>query len=453
MRAIAPVGLALALACGGGSQPAAEADADVDAGTALDGTRPNILVVIGDDLGREQLAAYEPRTAPRTPVMDALAGRGVVFEHAYAYPAGTATRAAIITGQTPTRSGVGAENNGKHTVLHRAHRSVARLLREAGYATSLTGKFDLGPLDGLRRPRAIGFDWHAGPMRDADDVVGKVRRAGYETWQSNRNGERVVEKGYLTTTTADDAIERIEEMPEPWFLWLAFNAPNEPYHAPPRKLHEEYAAFSRAQHKHPWQLRAAIQALDHELGRVLESMPDDVAGRTIVVLTSDGGTPSIASYPPARYDRVKASPYEGGIRVPLIVAGAGVEAVGRSEAWVRPEDIFATLAALAGIEVDDAPVDGRSIAPWLLHPNRANDRETMVLDSFRPNEPRTRRVSVRIARDAEFKLVRTLPGGDQFFELGSGGGIDEGRDLLPRLDARQRASYERLVAALNSADR
>ena len=217
---------------------------------------------------------------------------------------------------------------------------------------------------------------------------------------------------YATTDTAEEAIAWIEQQAGPWFLWLQFNAPHVPLHAPPARLHTR----GDLDGTHAHVLYAAIlEATDRELGRVIRAAGDN----TTFFVMGDNGTFKTAIAPPFDKTRGKLSIYEGGVQVPLIVAGPDVpqDLRGReSEALVQASDLFATITELAGRPAQAE--DSASFAPQ-LRGESTSGRTLLYTSRFRPNggppEPRRYR---RAARDDRFKLVRG-PGSKQGYMTSS----------------------------------
>jgi arylsulfatase A-like enzyme len=433
------------------------------------GVGGNVLLIIADDLGIEQVSAYGHPSAVHTPNIDALAERGVRFDNAYTYTFCSPTRSAMLTGRIGRRTGIGKITTQKTDTftLSTQAPSIARVVGGQGYETSAVGKWHLSAIDDFDHPNEMGFDWYAGSLKNPQDHTDNVRgKTDYFRWQKVTNGKPRVVKSYMTTDSADDALERIESMQEPWFLWLAFNAPHYPAHIPPKYLHEQPGIRKRAPVS--YKFRAAAQALDTEIGRLLDDMDPAVKARTTVIFMSDNGTPDLYAYPPFRWDRGKGYLYEGGIHVPFIVAGPAVTRPGsRTQVWIHAVDVFTTIAELAGADLsternpegDPVEFDGRSFLPWVRNPSLPNDRRYMYGEHYEVNGPPPHRRDDRTVRDEKYKLIRKL-NKDMFFELPElmdrdgnlySTGLDEGDDLLADgLNPTQRAAYERLSEELDA---
>ena len=459
--------LLLALACTDGAPEAVTTDtarADtVPADSDPPAAPPNILLVLLDDIGVDKVGAYDPYgTAPPTPTLDALAERGVVFENAWVYPGCTPTRAALLTGRHGYRTGLGrvltAPVDG-HWLLE-DEVTLPEVLAGAGYTSAAVGKWHLvawAAEEPEEHPRRQGFGTFRGllsnvhqPLYDSQEPL------TYWHWEKVVDGEAAFESTYLTTDQADDVLALTGELPEPWFLYAAFFAPHDPWHAPPDELIsqplDEEAASAAETHS------AMVESVDTELGRLFEGMDPEVAARTLVVLLGDNGTPREATLEPADPDRVKETLYDGGVNVPMLVAGPGVEA-GRSEALVHAVDLLPTLAEAAGVDLSGlvrtegeqagaaVTLDGVSWLPVLS--GGEGSREHLHVEQLHPNGTGDYEVEHYAVRSATHKLVRYDDGTEQLFRYDDGE-PDEGPDRLADRseDADLEAAYQALVAEL-----
>jgi arylsulfatase A-like enzyme len=420
-----------------------------------------VLFILVDDLGRETVGAWGHPFAAPTPNIDQLAADGIRFDSAHVYPFCSPTRAALLTGQQATRTGMGAITNGQRHHLRPEAPSIARFAAEAGYATSMIGKWHLSAVDDWDHPGQFGWDWFAGTMLNPQDHSKRLnQKTNYFRFEKNVNGTPVVVNKYLTTDTTDDALARMKAMPEPWFAWVAFNAPHTPTDLPPAALHTRDFATKSAPKNYVH--RAVIEALDTELGRLLESMDPAVRARTTIILLSDNGSPGHRVMPPYRFDRVKGKLTDLGTRVPMIVAGAGVSQRGVStDVVVQPWDLLPTFAEIAGVELEairrpdgkSYVFDGRSFWPWVVNPSLAGDRQYAFSEQFNQNGPPPhRRYDEQSVRDDRYRLIRSRKGApkrrpEQFFEYGPDG-WSEGDNLLPKLSEEQKSAHRRLRATL-----
>ena len=415
------------------------------AATGLAPAQRNLLLVIADDVGVDRIGAYGEHPAPgRTPTIDRLAREGVLFRNCWSNPFCSATRATLMTGRYGFRTKIGRLAGPAARGLALEEWILPEVLRsgaEGAYAAGLFGKWHLaGEGQSRTHPTDSGFDRFAGTLENL--------RGDYDRWTRVVDGEAAACEVYATTQTVDDALGFVEECDGPWLVVLSFHAAHHPFHAPPEELHDFELAGdpddSPGAHH-----RAMVQALDTELGRFLDELGPERVAATTIVFAADNGTPGPAIELPFLADHGKGSVHEGGVNVPLIVAGAGVEARGSEcGALVNTTDILATLCELAGFDAqavlpDDVVLDSRSLVPYLTAPQRPSLREFVYAEKFFPHGDGPYRLQARAIRDARYKLVtRAARGEDLFYDL-----LEdpfEQRDLMPELDDDQRAACDRL---------
>lgn len=428
----------------------------------------NVLVILLDDIGLDKVgyADAHPQPSP-TPNIDQLAAEGMVFDAAYAYPSCSPTRAAIMTGRSGWRTGVG---NGIHLdkdtyALPESELTLAELVRAApgaAWSSSFVGKWHLASRRSSRvltNPLDQGFDHWEGSLTNLDLSWGHAPvQTTYDYWEKVIDGTPEWVESYATIDTTDDAIRRVQTLDEPWLLHVSYNASHTPLTPPPEDLHD----FGPLTYDTPQIERfdAVTQALDAQLGRLLVEVDPST---TTVFLLSDNGTTENMIREPWDPTRGKLTLYEGGTHVPFVAWGALVEQPGsRSEAFVHVLDLFPTLADIAGVRwhelaFDDGrprPIDGLSLLPYLLDPTTSSQRETIVTSKFAPNGggPYTAYDEVAI-RSRDWKYMDTLEG-ERFFRM-EPGRFDEGDDLLvdgpEALDAKAEAALVWLRSAANRA--
>lgn len=395
---------------------------------------PNILIVIADDFGVDQVGAYGEGDAPCTPHIDRLAREGMLFRNAWTNPVCTPSRATLFTGQHAFRVGVGSPGGG--AVLDPNEVTIPDILTQ--YRSALVGKWHLGGRD-ADHPNLVGFDDFAGSLGGG---VGD-----YFDWNKTVNGQTSRTMDYATIDTAEDAIDAIRGLPQPWFLVASFNAPHTPYHEPPAVACATSGCPTPACGNLPPQPsnfemgRAMIEAMDKQVGRVIDAV-DAHAPNTYVLFMGDNGTARQLVTAPFDRSRAKGSAYEGGVNVPFLVRGPGVP-VAECAGLVCSADIFATVADLV-----DSPVnaeDSVSLLPYFRDPN-AQLRRFVYAEVFEPNGsgPYTRHD--RCVRDARYKLIRKIGAADELYDLL----VDpfEQSNLLPSLSMSEQAAYDALVAEL-----
>jgi arylsulfatase A-like enzyme len=341
--------------------------------------KPNVLFIMADDLGYADLSCYGRRDY-QTPVLDALAAEGMMFTHAYANSAVcTATRVGLITGRYQYRLPVGLQEPlGLADVgLPPEHPTVASLLRETGYRTTLIGKWHMGSLPKYG-PLKSGYDEFWGLYGGGVDYFRHGFGGRSDLWEGET---RVEDAGYVTDMLADRTIETLDKRKadgKPFFISLHFTAPHWPWEA----NDDEGRAESERLASSPGGTTPAggllhydggnlatyarmMKSLDDNIGRVLEKLTalgfdDD----TIVVFTSDNGGERFSDTWP--FSGKKTELLEGGLRVPAIVRWPGMVFPAHSAVPIISMDWLPTFVALAGGRQDPAhPSDGVDIRPAL----------------------------------------------------------------------------------------
>lgn len=351
------------------------------------GAQENILILIGDDIGVDRVGIYSEHPNPgSTPNIDQLAQGGLLFRNAWAHPGCTPARASLLTGRLPSRHGLGSflAPNVPYGLLFEEVTIPEMLTLGTGgaYSSFAVGKWHLaGSLDSMLHPLRQGFDYHAGSFENISD---------YYSWDKYVNGSESASTVYATTDTADEAIGQINSTPEPWFGWVAFNAPHRPFHAPPSTLAPSFQLQGNPNATPVEHQKAAIEALDTEIGRLLASIDDDVRSRTTIIFLGDNGSDGTATDFPFDPGQAKGTAFEGGVNVPLIVNGPSVAQPGSESAGlVMGVDLFSTVADLAGVDLKDQGLvlDSKSFQPYLGAPGMASIREWAFTESFIPNGP------------------------------------------------------------------
>ncbi|HEX5012497.1 MAG TPA: sulfatase-like hydrolase/transferase [Planctomycetota bacterium] len=389
-------------------------------------SQTNVLLLLADDIGVDRVGAYGEHPDPgHTPVIDGLAASGILFRNAWSTPVCSPTRACILTGQYPSRTGVGNAmfpDKDKHE-LWDGEVTLPHLL-EPGVATLLVGKWHLGlhqPAvlpglgSGLMHPLACGFrHWTGNFWVLQQKAIGD----GYTNWVEVVDGVPSPSTVYNTTAIVDSALGLIASTPEPWFLEVAFNAPHMPFHKPPPELHT-FSLPQEVKFDIPVHVKAAIEAMDTEIGRLLASMDPAVLANTVIIFAGDNGTDKLATTEPFVASHGKGTLYEGGINVPLIVSGKGVAAGAECTSLVSLTDLFATVAELESVP-QTTGLDSVSLVPYLTHPLQPSLRQTVFSEWFVPPGFPPYAEHHRAVRDERFKLVRHEKKGvtsEEFFDL------------------------------------
>ena len=324
--------------------------------------KPNIVFIFVDDQGYYDLGCYGA-TEVETPNIDAMTAGGVRFTDYYAAaPICSPSRAGLLTGCYPRRVGneIWVHRADSPSGIHPNELTIAELLKDNGYATACIGKWHLGFHEPFL-PRNQGFDYYFGLLHNLDpvEIVYFEKQGGVPLMRNDDVVKRPADPTELTKVYTDEAIQFIEKNREgPFFLYL----PHTMLHHP-LGVSEEFAGSS------DWgEYGDAIQELDHNVGRIFDSLKKlKIDDDTIVIYASDNGR-GPGRTPQQKIRGRKLSTYEGGIRVPAIAwgPGLGVQAGGESSAVVRAMDWYPTLATFAGIQVPAGRViDGRDISPLL----------------------------------------------------------------------------------------
>ncbi len=450
----------VAAACHG----AAPSRCDDVSGDPAAGDQRNVLVILTDDIGIDQTGVYEERDTPgHTPHIDALAAEGIRFDNAWATPTCSSSRAALLTGQYPMRTGVGhwiyPETDEGQLELDSV--TVPEVLATGPYAytSAAVGKWHLGTFtraSPATHPLDQGFDCHAGSLGNPLDALGSGHTPrGYTRWEKAVDGEVGWSTRYMTTDTTDEALARIARLPSPWFLWVAYNGAHSPLHGPPASLRTAKVTAASSDKE---LYDAMVESVDTEIGRLLDGLGDRKADTTIVYL-SDNGTSSAGREADAAGGG-KDTMSEAGINVPMIVTGPFVGVPGSvSDALVNAVDLLPTAAAIAEVDLAAVPdargaplvLDGVSLLPNLADPGAPSPREYLYTESFWPNGAGPYEYVDRAVRDAGWKLIREESGGaveEKLFRM-EPGAWDEGADLRTgTLDAEAEAALTRLRDAM-----
>ena len=306
-------------------------------------SQPNILFIIADDMGKDAINGFsEGSIKPNTPNIDAIRNSGLSFSNFWVYPTCSPTRASIITGKYGYRTGVkwaADVLSNSETILHQ----YINAQTNNSYATAVIGKWHLsGDADPTFNPESFGMDHYAGLLR------GTVQ--DYYQWQLTEDGIGTLQTEYATTVFTDLSINWVNEQSKPWFLWLAYNAPHVPFHVPPSEMHSQgnLPAYTAGLDATPYYM-AAIEAMDYQIGRLLDNIPADERANTLIIFIGDNGTPNEVAQAPYSSNTVKGTLFQGGINTPMFISGAGVSRTGTDNSLICGTDLYATIAQVAGV--------------------------------------------------------------------------------------------------------
>jgi arylsulfatase A-like enzyme len=398
--------------------------------TATDvAVRPNILLVVADDLGWSDVGWHGGFA--KTPHMDRLVREGVALDRHYVQPVCTPTRAALMTGRYPGRFGPHALAPSNRRALPPGTLTLPAALRSLGYATFQVGKWHLGSRPEWG-PNEYGFDHSYGTLTGAADPwTHKYRRGHYEdTW--HRDGVRVDEEGNATELVTAQAVRHIREAAAaqepgrcPWFLYVAFHAVHTPVDAPEafKRLYDG-VQFHDDPTKQDSRLRLAamVSQLDDALGRFAAALDETGQRRdTLIIFTSDNG--GVESLKNAYVGTVPDSPlnsendplrgqkntlYEGGIRVCGFANWPGTLAPRTCTAVIHAADWFPTIAGIVGWR-PPADLDWDGVDRW--------PAIVAAADAPRPKPLCIVHPSGRAVIDGDWKLIARHKGPAELFDL------------------------------------
>ncbi len=346
-----------------------------------DNASPNIIFIVADDLGWDAFGNYPgvSSTKAKTPTLDSLAQNGITFTNFWSNPICAPTRAAMLTGKYGFRTGLGGVQNPQIATLSNSELLIQKYVKDntaEKYTTAVIGKWHVSGNTDLDAPENFGIDYYSGIFRGAVQ--------DYFDWTQTSSGEEEQITTYTTTHFVNQSIKWIDEQSKPFFLWLAFNAPHTPFHRPPLELiSDQSLADNQAtinSNPLPYYL-ASIEAMDKEIGRLINSLTQEQMEHTVFVFLGDNGTPAQVSQSPYVENGAKNTLYQGGVNVPLIVCGKNVTRKNTFEtALVQAPDMFATIADLASARTSIYQ-DGISLKPLFSDAN-ASERSIIYAEQF-----------------------------------------------------------------------
>ena len=378
-----------------------------------DPNKPNIVVVLCDDLGYGDLECYgHPHI--KTPNLNALAAEGIRFTDFYsAAPVCSPARVGLLTGRSPNRAGVyDFIPGGRNVYMRSSEVTIPQLLKKQGYATCLSGKWHCNGKfnsDAQPQPDSAGFDHWFATQNNASPTHENPNNFV-------RNGEKVGElEGFSCQLVVDEAIgwlkeQQRENAEQPFFLYVAFHEPHEPI-ASPKQLVDDYGPVTRNENEA--QYFANVTNMDAAVGRLMAALKElKVDSNTLVIFTSDNGPETLNRYKRAKNSYGRATPLRG---MKLWTTDAGFRVAGimrwpeRIEAGqtvshpVSSLDFLPTFCELAGAETPaDLELDGTNFLPVLE--GNAPERAKPLIWIFY-NALNERRVAMR---DGDWKVLGKL---------------------------------------------
>ena len=346
--------------------------------------KPNVVLIITDDQGYGDLG-INGNPHVKTPVLDKLARESIRFNNFYVSPVSAPTRSSLMTGRYSLRTGVRDTNNGG-AIMAADEVTIAEILKKAGYATGHFGKWHLGD-NYPSRPIDQGFDeslMHlGGGMGQPGDISTYFRGdSSYFNPVLWHNGQRESFKGYCSDIFAGRAIGFIEENKNnPFFCYLAFNAPHTPLQVPekyynlyrnidPSKGFEKdsrpFRTMTEKDKEDARRVYAMVSNIDDNIGRVLKKLDElGLAENTVVIFMTDNG-PQQQRYI-AGMRGLKGTVYRGGVRVPFYIRYPALKRTNEDiETTAAHIDVLPTIAAICKAPLPDAiQIDGVDLMPLL----------------------------------------------------------------------------------------
>ena len=360
---------------------------------------PNILLIIADDMGIDSTPGFGiNEDLPVTPTLDSFREKGLSFTNCWAAPQCSPTRAAIMSGKFGIKTGVMRPP----LILETSHTSLFTKIKEhsiTDYSMGLIGKWHIGgsSTSNYSHPKDSGVPYYEG--------VFTSQVPDYYSWTKvNSDGVEEQVDEYATTHLTNNAISWIENQTKPWFLWLAHVAPHKPFQTPPEGTYTTTPSNNRTTYL------SMIENLDYEINRLISSMNSETLENTVIIFIGDNGTPGQANnYWPSGH--AKASIYEGGIRVPLIIAGKSIERINEVEtSLVQATDLHATILELAGVPLLGGTDNSLSLKPVLSFANQ-------VSKNINYTDYESSDIELWATRNDTYKLIEDENGREEFYNI------------------------------------
>jgi len=366
--------------------------------------QPNVIMIITDDQGYGDFG-FTGNPHVRTPVLDKLARQSIRFSNFYVCPVSAPTRAGLMTGRYPLRTGIRDTYNGG-AMMASSEVTIAEMLKQSGYATGIFGKWHLGDNYPMR-PCDQGFDESlihlTGGMGQPGDITTYLRNdSSYFNPVLWHNGKQEKYKGYCSDIFASRAIEFIEmNRNKPFFCYLSFNAPHTPLQVPdeyykiyrdidPSKGFENdtrpFPQMSEKDKEDARRVYAMVTNIDDNVGRLLKKLDEKgIAANTVVIFMTDNG-PQQRRYV-AGMRGLKGSVYKGGVRVPFFMRYPALNSGNKDiDAMAANIDVMPTIADICGIRIpQDRKIDGISLLPFIKGERISSDNRSLFFSWTRHN--------------------------------------------------------------------
>lgn len=338
--------------------------------------KPNIVVILADDLGRHDCGFMGGEVA--TPRLDKLAAAGAKLDAFYVQPVCSPTRAAFMTGRYPMRHGlqVGVVRPWAQYGLPLEERTLASGLKAAGYVTGIFGKWHLGHFEKAYLPTQRGFDFQYGHYNGALDYFTHERDGGFD-WHRNDKVSR--DAGYSTHLIGREAASFVKQHAgkQPFFMYVPFNAVHAPHQVP-----DEYTQPYSNMKGDRKIYAGMLAAMDEAVGKIVDAVDEAGASKnTLFIFSSDNGGPSPGKITSnGKYRAGKGTLYEGGVRVVAFVTMPGqISASSNVSTPMHIVDLYPTLLKLAGAKMEQSlPLDGMDVWPALAEGKSLPERPILL---------------------------------------------------------------------------
>lgn len=336
----------------------------------------NILIIIADDMGVDNVTVYDEHSQSAfTPTIDQLAQEGVLFRNAWANPSCAPTRGSLMTGRYAFRNGVTHPNAGQN-VLDTDEVTIAEVMSEAGYQTALFGKWHLGNGRGANvgtLPTDQGFDHYSGHINgNIGDYFAWPKATLTAPGQAVANNE-ITETGYATEINTQEAVSWINTTINPWLAIVSYAAPHSPFHVPPVNRYSNIDLNGDVGDTCGGQgidsdndcYRAMAETMDSYINDLLTGINSEKLANTLIIFMGDNGTPTQTTINEGvfRTNHAKGTAFQGGVRVPFIMAGGNNVNLENTEVsdLIHVTDIFPTIIDIVGVQApDNVIIDGES---------------------------------------------------------------------------------------------
>ncbi|MCL3782607.1 DUF1566 domain-containing protein [Prolixibacteraceae bacterium JC049] len=364
---------------------------------------PNILLIIADDAGIDPISGYTTgNIKPQMPTLDKLQKEGITFDNVWSAPVCSPARATIMTGKYGVNNGL----NQVPGILSLNHTTLFHELKKRTngvYQSCLVGKWHLSKEKDHDAPYQYGIDDYMG--------IAGAGVPDYYKWQKIEN--KSIDSCYVYSTTyfTDYAAKWIDKQTQPWIMWLAYTSPHTPFQYPPEGTYTRVNEGTNNFKKY----LAMIENLDYEMGRLIDGMAEDVKEKTLIIFIGDNGTPGNVAQVYSK-EKCKGTLYQGGIHVPMVVAGKGVTRINQREtALVNACDLYATITHMVdeSIEADGGIYNSLSFK-HLLNSTPGTNRKYNYMElgssESSPHESYT-------IRNSRYKYIEYIDSSKEFYDL------------------------------------